>query len=383
MLNAFGNPHRNYKLKKNLCEEIIQQMNAGNLYNCHLIAELSRKHNIPIRTLYNWQHKIEGNDEWRPYKKRRRSDRKLTDDQENNIADFIEKNYVDQHKHFNDSSFAKLAYSLDYSIRDFKCSHNFISDFKKRNRFSSRKAHFKKRPNNFSNDDIEKFIQKIKEEKEKSNYTEIWVNCDETQLTILPKRASTWAKTNTDNIYISCSDNDKEAITALCTIQGVPEFKKLPLFLIGKDQTENQKKTPFPKNIQPHKTTFSNSGWNNEILFRKYLRFLRKQFPQNSKINLILDQSSTHKGNETESLANKLNIKFYFIPAGCTDNLQPLDIRVNGVIKAIGDKKKADLMDILEEEQVGISNSISVLIDIWDNIISIDTIQDSWSLYTQ
>lgn len=40
-------------------------------------------------------------------------------------------------------------------------------------------------------------------------------------------------------------------------------------------------------------------------------------------------------------------------------------------------------MDILEEEQVGISNSISVLIDIWDNIISIDTIQDSWSLYTQ
>lgn len=77
---------------------------------------------------------------------------------------------------------------------------------------------------------------------EKSNYTEIWVNCDETQWTILPKRASTWAKTNTDNIYISCSDNDKEAITALCTIQGVPEFKKLPLFLIGKDQTENGKK---------------------------------------------------------------------------------------------------------------------------------------------
>lgn len=113
------------------------------------------------------------------------------------------------------------------------------------------------------------------------------------------------------------------------------------------------------------------------------MRFLRKQFPQNSKINLILDQSSTHKGNETESLANKLNIKFYFIPAGCTDSLQPLDIRVNGVLKAIGDKKKADLMDILEEEQVGISNSISVLIDIWDNIISIDTIQDSWSLYTQ
>lgn len=55
---------------------------------------------------------------------------------------------------------------------------------------------------------------------EESNYREIWVNCDETQWTILPKIITTWAEINTKDNYITTSDNEKEAITTLCTIQG-------------------------------------------------------------------------------------------------------------------------------------------------------------------
>ena len=65
---------------------------------------------------------------------------------------------------------------------------------------------------------------------EESNYREIWVNCDETQWIILPKKITTWTETNTKDNYIATSDNEKEAIIALCTIQGSPEYKKLPLF---------------------------------------------------------------------------------------------------------------------------------------------------------
>lgn len=71
------------------------------------------------------------------------------------------------------------------------------------------------------------------------------------------------------------------------------------------------------------------------------------------------------------------------IPTGATDSLQPLDIRVNGVLKTIGDKKKTDLLDALNDQPIGITNSISILIDIWDNIISTDTIQESWAIYIQ
>lgn len=51
-----------------------------------------------------------------------------------------------------------------------------------------------------------------------SNFSEICVNCDETLLTVLPKRITPWAKTNTENNYILMSDNEKDSITALCTI---------------------------------------------------------------------------------------------------------------------------------------------------------------------
>lgn len=66
------------------------------------------------------------------------------------ISNLIKTNIIDQHKHFQDADFTKLVYSTTneegIDLRDFRYSHHFVSDFKTRNRLSSRKAHFKKRP---------------------------------------------------------------------------------------------------------------------------------------------------------------------------------------------------------------------------------------------
>ena len=382
---SFGNPHRNYKNKKQVVDTIFEKFD-DETYDCHLIRDLKSQFKVPERTLYHWQEKHENDKDWRPYSKRKRSDKTFTDEEEKAISDFVEKNIILPHRHFQDDDFRKLVFSTSneegIDLKDFRCGHSFVTNFKKRNRFSSRKAHFKKRPAKQLTT-IEEFKQQIRDKMASSNYQEIWVNCDETQWTVLPKHISTWAKTNSQDNYILTSDNEKDAITALCSIQGGPDFKKLPLFLVGKDDTEHHIKTIFPKDISPHKSVYSKSVWMNEILFQKYLRFLRKQFPNNAKINLLLDQSSTHKGDDITALANRLNIELHYLPAGSTDSLQPLDIRVNGVLKAIGDKKKAQLLDALEDQPIGITNSIAILIDIWDNIISTDTIQESWSLYTQ
>lgn len=51
----------------------------------------------------------------------------------------------------------------------------------------------------------------------------IRIKFSETQWTVLLKHITTWGKINTENNYINTSDNKKDAITALCFIQGLPE----------------------------------------------------------------------------------------------------------------------------------------------------------------
>ena len=50
---------------------------------------------------------------------------------------------------------------------------------------------------------------------------------------------------------------------------------------------------------------------------------------------LILDQYSSHKNGEVRDKAESLNITLVFVPSGQTSVLQPLDVSVNGAIKAI------------------------------------------------
>ena len=47
----------------------------------------------------------------------------------------------------------------------------------------------------------------------------------------------------------------------------------------------------------------------------------------------IFDVYAAHRGDELLDLLRKHNIKCVFVPASCTDKLQPLDLNVNGVLK--------------------------------------------------
>jgi hypothetical protein len=56
-------------------------------------------------------------------------------------------------------------------------------------------------------------------------------------------------------------------------------------------------------------------------------------YPISTEKVLVLDQFSGHKTTELLELYQKLNLKVFFIPSGCTSLVQPLDTDINKPFK--------------------------------------------------
>jgi hypothetical protein len=67
------------------------------------------------------------------------------------------------------------------------------------------------------------------------------------------------------------------------------------------------------------------------------LRWLRRQprYADGRRIVLLLDSYAARKCEEVRAIAETLNIDLVFVPAGCTDALQPCDLYVFGAFKTI------------------------------------------------
>lgn len=136
----------------------------------------------------------------------------FTDEQEANIVEYIDTNYIQQGKYFSDSAFQTVAFeAFDEIYKDsdnipkFQCSSHFIFDFKNRHRISSRLAHFRQRPVNKTQEQIDEEINDFKSQvrnliQSKQNTNEPVINADETGFQILPTSIKTWSYKNTKNV---------------------------------------------------------------------------------------------------------------------------------------------------------------------------------------
>jgi hypothetical protein len=73
---------------------------------------------------------------------------------------------------------------------DFTCSNGFIADFRLRNRFSSRKHHYKRRPN-ITEEDIREWTARLSELLVSMDHDRI-VNGDETNWMLFAQGLLTW-----------------------------------------------------------------------------------------------------------------------------------------------------------------------------------------------
>ena len=114
--------------------------------------------------------------------------------------------------------------------------------------------------------------------------------------------------------------------------------------------------------------------------FKEYLSMLREQYKGGEELYLILDSFSVHKSAAVQEFATGLNIHLLFIPAGMTDKLQPLDVRIFGVLKSIARSYLVREMQELADQKIGMPKAIQILVRSWEQLSS-ETITSAWSVY--
>jgi hypothetical protein len=372
------------KLPQGFEEELRSCTERGDL------TKLSMKYNISLSTVSRYKAAINRDPQFKIFDNRYIARRIFSDEEEAEISADIRCNYLAKKRMFTDIDFVQIA--ADYWAKKhkdntdglcrFNVSKGWIWRFKERNRFSSRRINVKRRPS-ISKIGNDEHIKRLKEIINK-NSTLVF-NCDETTWQLVPNGLQTWTDTGSQNVEVYFDGDVKKRITALCTIGA--DGAKLPMQIIAKGSTKRVQRS-WLGDIGPiHWAANSPSAWTTQETFVEYLNNLRKYVDNRDegdagqKIHLLLDLYSVHKSQETRQTARALNIDLYFVPAGQTDCLQPLDISIFGPLKASAKRHFRIFMSKTTESNVSMAAMTSGLIEAWEKMQTYTVLQ-SWDLYS-
>jgi hypothetical protein len=261
-------------------------------------------------------------------------------------------------------------------IPDFHASAGFIQGFKIRNAFSSRRGHYKRRP---TIDPIRcaEWQQEI-ENLLANEDADLIFNGDETSWCLYPRGVTTWATRGAENVSIAIAGNEKECLTVMATIRA--SGRKDPLYILAHGKTTRVEHSQIG-DVGEHQRDHSESGWMTPGTFGRYLEFVRGLVEDRAKrIHLLLDIYPVHVQEIARKHADSLNIQLHFIPAGPTDQYQPLDRRIFGCLKA---SARGRFMRRAQEERgrrVDKQEAVQCLIHCWENL-SQDTVRCAWGIH--
>ena len=372
----FGAPHRNYRQRRysGLAKQILRS-----IHEKKRVADIVAEFQVPRSTVYSWITKSRTDSNWSPQTTRCGQHRRIfTVEEEDEIAARIRDEFLSKHLMFSDADCREILLNeyakkleKDPKFRvPFTCSDGYISNFKKRNGFSSRWAHLKRR----SPVDAERCSEwkTLVKDLLRTRDNRLILNCDETFWRVFPGALMTWADTNSENVTIDINGSEKQGLTVLATIAA--DNTKLPLFFIASGKTqlcEASQIDPKPGDWTSHTT----KGWQTSESFQKYLMHLREEFGD-APLDLILDLHSSHRTSDVKTLAESLDITLHYIPAGATDQLQPLDRRVFGALKAIARR----LFRQRSCEKRTLKQACADLREAWENL-GTDTLEEAWDCY--
>ena len=379
----FTRGNRDYARNKKVINDIFEFFAGNKAFRS--LTELHDRYGVPCSTLSRWRHRSETEPDWRPYNfdARGRHHRVFTDEEEDAIKSHIVDNNINTGIGFRGVDFVSIAmqaflekHSDTETIKDFKCSAHFTRNFMKRNHLSLRRGHYKRRPPERNDAVINDFVADIVSLLRSTDHNRV-INADETAWFILPSDTRTWAETGSDSVVLQTVDDDKKKLTVMASITAAGT--KLPLFVIAKGKSKRCEESQIG-DISPHVSSHSEASWMTTACFEEYLRMIRQQYPDNDPLFIIVDSFSVHKAQSAMTLAAELNITLKLIPPGMTNLLQPLDLRIFGVLKSIGGAHLRRMVQESPYEKIGMKRAVSVLVRAWSQL-SEETIRDSWSVY--
>ena len=357
------------------------------------IQQISEHTGFKIRTLYKWADELKKDPSFDPLNKKcGQHCRIFTDAEEDAITDYIITNILLQGILFTDEDFEDLIMQAflekhmndpdDAEIKRFSVSKGFIYDFKKNHRITSKKCHTKRRPANKKYDKL--FIKDI-EELFENNDVHYIINIDETGWEVIPSNIRVWHMVGEDHVvrYINANDKEKVTVVAAVTADGT----KLPLQFIAKGKTQEVIESQIG-DVGYHFRAYSENGWTTEETFIEYLTGLRNHygFEDEHTLHIILDVFRAHITNNVKKACDELNIKLHLIPAGMTDELQPLDKKIFGPMKAYARYLFRNRFKNIEtdkrEERRTKKDACQDMVCAWERL-SADTIQGAFEHFTE
>jgi hypothetical protein len=331
----FRSPYKSYNSAKWKWSDIFIEIDNLKTTSNTFLKDISNKYGIVYNTLrnkYNNHCKNKSNNNVDD-EKRGGSNKAFSNNDENNLYDHIKTIYVDNNRPLTNAIIKQLATNAfnknNINNKTFNASDGWCTEFKKRwslstQRIKPSKIATKKPTNN----EIDKFLntynKKSKEIKKKNifNFDEIGINIANPPKTAIRFIGSECTK-------LDCKENLKEKPTIGLTISlGGAKLKPL---LITKGQTEKcLKKYDLTDEIIG---TRSDKGWINCDCLKLILDQIAKK-TKNEKSLLLLDQYKVHKIDEIKLNAKKRNIELLYVPTGMTYKYQPLDVKINGILKS-------------------------------------------------
>jgi hypothetical protein len=317
----------------------------------------------------------------------------FTDEREAQLAEEIRVEYLSKGYIFTDADFRLMAIEAYYrwnpinaddevpSYKQFMASNGFTHLFKKRNRFSSRRLHFKRRSR--SNPELEqRFVAEITDLINSAEPDSV-LNCDETSWKLYPNGILTWADTGSQNVAIATNGNEKDALTVMATVSLAAQ--KLPLYILAKGETVRCEMTQLG-DIGNHASDHTSSGWMTTPTMIRYLGWLREFLDsrdgQGRIYHLLMDIYPVHVMEPVRLQARLLGFNVHFIPSGQTDKYQPLDRSVFGCLKSTARAEYLKLVRDDPSRRITKEVAVQMLQRAWDEL-SVIALEAAWAIYQE
>ena len=206
------------------------------------------------------------------------------------------------------------------------------------------------------------------------------LNADETCWVLNAMSCYTWAQRGAEGVQVMTDANAKQSYTVTATVTS--SGKKLPLQIIVQGKTRGSLR--LLAGVGEHSADFSLKGWQTLATFLRFLKWLRNlpQHRHGRTLHLVLDCFSVHRACEARAAADELNIRLHFVPAGLTDQVQPLDRYVFGSLKAIYHRIYREGLARGAFTKVGKKNFLALLIASWGQVPS-SAIVKGWSIFLE
>ena len=276
--HKFPVPRRRYRASKKNKSETQRVFEAikDHAFDSGLsIGDIARKYKIPRSTVYYWNSRLDHDSSYTPLESKcGRHLRVFTDEQEIELARRIREQYIYKHVYFTNQDFRELAISYWNELnisKPFNCSDGFITAFKKRHKFCSKRPHLKRRPKTEWKSE-EAWKAEIRDLLRRDDVSLDYVlNCDETSWRLFPNGLLTWSEPGAENVSVTIDGDEKAAISVLATISA--NGHKMPLFIVAKGSTDRVEQSQLG-NVGYHWRCHSPSGWMTSDIFGLYLMHL-------------------------------------------------------------------------------------------------------------